>query len=43
MIAHRAGAIAGVELEYGDNEQSKAGPSEMQTMTAWVEKNAGRQ
>ncbi|WP_281200986.1 hypothetical protein [Paracoccus chinensis] len=32
-----------VELEYGDDEQSKAGLSEMQKMTAWVEKNAGQQ
>ena len=53
MIAHHAGAIAmaEVELQYGDDEQSKAmaqqiidaqGP-EIEEMTAWVEKNAGQQ
>lgn len=53
MIAHHAGAIAmaEVELTYGDDEESKAlarriieaqGP-EIEEMTAWVERNAGRQ
>lgn len=53
MIAHHAGAIAmaEVELDYGDDERSKAmaqkiidaqGP-EIEEMTAWVEENAGQQ
>lgn len=53
MIAHHAGAIAmaEVELQYGDDEQSKAmaqqiidaqGP-EIEEMTAWVEANTGQQ
>lgn len=53
MIAHHAGAIAmaEVELQYGDDEQSKAmaqqiidaqGP-EIEEMTAWVEENTGQQ
>ncbi|MFC0339852.1 CopM family metallochaperone [Paracoccus niistensis] len=52
MIAHHAGAIAmaEVELEYGNDEESKAmaqkiidaqGP-EIEEMTAWVEKNTGQ-
>jgi len=52
MIAHHAGAIAmaEVELQYGDDEQSKAmaqqiidaqGP-EIEEMTAWVEANTGQ-
>jgi len=52
MIAHHAGAIAmaEVELQYGDDEQSKAmaqriidaqGP-EIEEMTAWIEKNTGQ-
>jgi len=53
MIPHHAGAIAmsEVELKYGDDEQSKAMAQkiiddqrrEIEEMTAWVEKNAGRQ
>lgn len=53
MIAHHAGAIAmaEVELQYGDDEQSKAmaqqiidaqGP-EIEEMTAWVEENTDQQ
>lgn len=53
MIAHHAGAIAmaEVELQYGDDEQSKEmaqkiidaqGP-EIEEMTAWVEENASQQ
>lgn len=53
MIAHHHGAIAmaEVELQYGDDQQSKAmaqqiidaqGP-EIEEMTAWVEANTGQQ
>ena len=53
MIAHHAGAIAmaEVELQYGNDEQSKAiaqkiidaqGP-EIEEMTVWVEENTGEQ
>lgn len=53
MIAHHAGAIAmaEVELQYGDDDESKAmaqkiidaqGP-EIEEMTAWVEENTGQQ
>jgi len=53
MIAHHAGAIAmaEVELQYGNDEQSKAiaqkiidaqGP-EIEEMTTWVEENTGQQ
>lgn len=53
MIAHHTGAIAmaEVELQYGDDEQSKAlaqeiidaQRQEIEDMTAWVEENAGQQ
>lgn len=53
MIAHHTGAIAmaEVELQYGDDEQSKAlaqeiidaQRQEIEEMTAWVEENAGQQ
>lgn len=53
MIAHHTGAIAmaEVEIQYGDDEQSKAlaqeiidsQRQEIEEMTAWVEENAGQQ
>ncbi|MCO5157104.1 MAG: DUF305 domain-containing protein [Aquamicrobium sp.] len=53
MIAHHTGAsaMAEVELQYGDDEQSKAlaqeiidsQRQEIEEMTAWVEENAGQQ
>lgn len=52
MIAHHTGAIsmAEVEIQYGDDEESKAlaqeiidaQRTEIEEMTAWVEENAGQ-